>query len=191
MVPLTLAIITDGNSTPAWDKLRGIVEKLLPVPTGDKGLTELQNLPPDLILLPAWLPHRRRLSMKILLWGKAPLVWLVKDFQEGQEETIAEALELGIAGIIATTDSIQRIRWVLETAHRTFNKEQGLRKEIKEVREALETRKLVDRAKAALVETWGITEGEAYRRMQQQAMNSRRTLRAVAESILEASGLIV
>jgi len=191
VVPLTLAVISEGNSTPAWDKLRRVVERLLPVAAGDKGLKELQQFPPDLILLPAWLPHRRRLSMKILLWGKAPLLWLVEDFQEEGEETIAEALELGIASILAMTDSAQRIRWVLETAHRAFKTEQALRKEIKEAREALETRKIIDRAKAALVEAWGITEGEAYRRMQQQAMNSRRTLREVAESVLEASGLIV
>jgi response regulator NasT len=52
--------------------------------------------------------------------------------------------------------------------------------------ERLEARKLVDRAKGILMEEHKITEAEAYRRIQLQSMNLRKTMREVAEAIIMA-----
>jgi len=54
------------------------------------------------------------------------------------------------------------------------------------VQEELETRKLVERAKDILMRNNGVTGEEAYRRMQRKSMNTRKSMREVAEAIILA-----
>jgi len=54
------------------------------------------------------------------------------------------------------------------------------------IQEELEARKLVERAKEALMARKGLSAAEAFRRMQKQNMNTRRSMREIAEAILLA-----
>jgi response regulator NasT len=58
--------------------------------------------------------------------------------------------------------------------------------EVARLRETVATRKAVERAKGILMETLQITEADAYRRIQQQSMNRRVSLRQIAEAIITA-----
>ncbi len=58
--------------------------------------------------------------------------------------------------------------------------------ELAKARSTLETRKLVEKAKGILMDSLGIKEAEAYKKMQQQSMNKRVTLKHVAEAIITA-----
>ena len=55
-------------------------------------------------------------------------------------------------------------------------------------REALETRKFVDRAKGILMDSQGLSEAEAFRRIQKMSMNTRKPMKDVAEAIILARG---
>ena len=59
--------------------------------------------------------------------------------------------------------------------------------EAQESQEALQTRKLVDRAKSILEKQGGLKEEEAYRRLQQQSMRTRRSMREIAEAVILSS----
>ena len=64
-------------------------------------------------------------------------------------------------------------------------------KEVDTLKEALETRKIVDRAKGILMSRDNLTEQEAFRRIQKMSMNTRRRMRDIAEAIIltyQASG---
>ncbi len=61
--------------------------------------------------------------------------------------------------------------------------------QIQESKEALITRKLIDRAKSTLQQQANLSEDEAYKRMQQQSMRTRRSMREIAEAIILASDL--
>lgn len=56
--------------------------------------------------------------------------------------------------------------------------------EVRESQEALQTRKLVDRAKAILQKQASLPEHEAYRRLQEQSMRSRKSMREIAEAVI-------
>lgn len=58
-----------------------------------------------------------------------------------------------------------------------------------EMQEALEVRKLVERAKGLLMQTKGITEDQALRLIQRQSMNTRKSMREIAEAVILASGI--
>ena len=57
------------------------------------------------------------------------------------------------------------------------------------LKEALEMRKLIARAKGILMERKKVSESEAYRRIQKESMNTRKTLKEVAEAIILAQKL--
>jgi AmiR/NasT family two-component response regulator len=58
-----------------------------------------------------------------------------------------------------------------------------------EMQEALEVRKLVERAKGLLMRSKQISEEDAFRIMQRQSMDTRRSMREIAEAILLAGDL--
>ncbi len=58
---------------------------------------------------------------------------------------------------------------------------------VQESQEALLTRKLVDRAKAILQKQAGLAEDEAYKRLQQQSMRTRKSMREIAEAVILSS----
>jgi len=57
------------------------------------------------------------------------------------------------------------------------------------IQEELESRKLVERAKDILMKESGLSGEEAYRKIQKQSMNTRRTMREIAEAIILARDL--
>lgn len=61
-----------------------------------------------------------------------------------------------------------------------------MEKQIGDLEDALETRKFVDRAKGILMDSQGLTESEAFRRIQKMSMNTRKSMKEVAEAIILA-----
>jgi len=60
---------------------------------------------------------------------------------------------------------------------------------VQETQEALQTRKLVERAKSLLQKQANLSEEEAYKRLQQQSMKTRRSMREIAEAVILSSEL--
>ena len=60
---------------------------------------------------------------------------------------------------------------------------------IQESQEALQTRKLIERAKSILQRQAGLSEDEAYKRLQQQSMKTRKSMREIAEAVILSSEL--
>ena len=61
---------------------------------------------------------------------------------------------------------------------------EALRRENEELRRRLESRKVIERAKGLLIQRLGLSEPEAYRRIQKTAMDSRRPMAEVAQAVL-------
>jgi two-component system, response regulator PdtaR len=74
----------------------------------------------------------------------------------------------------------------IEVARSRYEQNTALNNEVQTLTDRLEARKLVDRAKGILMEEHKITEAEAYRRIQLQSMNLRKTMKEVAEAIIMA-----
>ncbi len=62
-----------------------------------------------------------------------------------------------------------------------------LDQEILAAKEALETRKVVERAKGVLMRELGVSEEEAYKKIHKKSMDLRKSMREVAEAIIVAS----
>ncbi len=76
-----------------------------------------------------------------------------------------------------------------KAAVKRFRERVATEKEAEHLREALEARKLVDRAKAYLMNSKGMTEEQAFKTIHFGARNSSRTMREVAIEVLQQAGI--
>ena len=73
---------------------------------------------------------------------------------------------------------------------RRFRQIQSQHKEIEDLKETLETRKLIERAKGILMDRHHMSEEEAFKRIHFQARNQNKKMREIAQSIITAADLI-
>ena len=106
--------------------------------------------------------------------------------EKAEPEQIEAALAAGVAAYVVEGMAPARVRPVMEVAIRRFRAHQALREELAEARRGLEERRLVDRAKVALMERHRMTEPEAYKRLRRMAMDRGLRIAVVAATVLEA-----
>lgn len=104
--------------------------------------------------------------------------------EKAEPEQIEAALEAGVAAYVVEGMAPSRVRPVIEVAIRRFRAHQALRQELAAAKQDLEERRLVDRAKAVLMQTHKLTEPEAYRRLRRMAMDRGQRLAAIASEVL-------
>ena len=71
----------------------------------------------------------------------------------------------------------------IDLAVHQFVELSSLREEVVKLKDALESRKVIERAKGILMQR-GLDEPQAFRRLQKLAMDKRKSLRQVAEAVL-------
>jgi len=103
-----------------------------------------------------------------------------------QRDLVVRAREAGVVGYLVKPFREADLAPAIEVALARFNEFRTVEKQVGDLQEALETRKFVDRAKGILMDTQGLTEAEAFRRIQKMSMNTRKPMKEVAEAIILA-----
>ena len=105
------------------------------------------------------------------------------------QKFIDGARDAGVMGYLIKPYGDNQLAPAIEVALARYNEFLGLQKELGDTKEALITRKIVERAKGVLMDTAGLKEAEAFHRIQRLSMNSRKSMREVAEAILLTHGI--
>ena len=105
------------------------------------------------------------------------------------KELVDRAKSAGVFAYLVKPFKPSDLPPAIEVARSRFEQNQQLNKEVDSLQERLEARKLIDRAKGILMDEHNLGEAEAYRRIQQQSMNLRKTMREVAEAIILAKSI--
>jgi len=103
-----------------------------------------------------------------------------------QQDLIERAKEAGVVGYLVKPFRESNLAPAIQITLARFEEFQALQKEVDSLTEALETRKVVDRAKGILMDTQGLTEHDAFRRIQKMSMNTRRPMKEIAEAVILA-----
>src|SRR5579862_17061 len=104
-------------------------------------------------------------------------------------ELVDRAKDAGVFAYLVKPFKPSDLPPAIEVARSRFEQNATLNTEIKSLSERLEARKAIDRAKGILMQEQGLTESEAYRRIQLQSMNLRKTMKDVAEAIILAKSI--
>ena len=87
-------------------------------------------------------------------------------------------------------DGPARIRPILDVAMARFEHEQGLRRDLAEAKGELRDRKVIERAKAMLMQRQDLSEAQAYDKLRKAAMNKGLRMAEVAQRLLDAADLL-
>lgn len=101
--------------------------------------------------------------------------------------TVAKAQGAGVHHYLMKPFQAEQLKITIDLAVHQFIELSNLHDQIAELKETLETRKLVERAKGLLT-SQGMKESDAHRKIQKLAMDKRKSLREVAEAILLMEG---
>lgn len=145
---------------------------------------------PDLALLDIVMPDMDGIeaARRINAAQPIPIVLL----SAHSEETLARrADEAGVFAYLVKPVTAQDLRPALLLASSRYQEFQVLRQEVADLCQALETRKLVERAKGILMRRLHLTEEEAFRRLQKRSQDENRKLRDVAEAVITADEMFL
>ena len=185
----TRVIIADDESIVRMD-LREMLGNLGYLVIGDVGdgqsaVNLARELKPDVILMDIKMPNMDGIEAAKILTEEqiAPVVLLTA---YGQKELVDRAKEAGVVGYLVKPFREADLLPAIEVALTRFNEFKAVRQEVEDLQNALETRKLVERAKGILMDTQGMDENEAFRKIQKMSMNTRKPMKEVAEAIILA-----
>jgi response regulator NasT len=152
---------------------------------GLSAVTLGRELRPDLVIMDIKMPELDGIAAAQALNEEhvAPVLLLTA---YSDREFVDRAADAGVMSYLVKPFAEAELEPAIVLALRRWSELEAMRQERDQTRETLETRKLVDRAKGVLMDSQNLKEAEAFRRIQRLSMNSRKSMREVAEAILLA-----
>ena len=149
----------------------------------------LAQIGPDMIIVDAESRARDTLEHVVVATrgARRPIVMFTED---NDTSNVQHAIASGVTAYVVAGLAADRVKPVLEVALARFQHEESLRRELATVRSELSGRKSIDRAKAVLMRTQGISEDEAYARLRKSAMDKGLKLAEVAQRVVELADLL-
>ncbi len=151
---------------------------------GQEAVDLAEKLRPDLVIMDVKMPRRDGIDAAAEIAGKriAPILILTAF---SQRDLVEKARDAGAMAYLVKPFSITDLIPAIEVAVCRFEEALGLEKEVANLSDRLETRKLIERAKGILQSKQGMTEPEAFTWIQRAAMDRRTTMKHVAEVVVE------
>jgi two-component system, response regulator PdtaR len=152
---------------------------------GVKAIEAARTLQPDLVILDIKMPNMDGVEAARTMSDEsiAPVLFLTA---YSDTDLVARAKEAGVFAYLVKPFKEADLLPAIEIAMSRWSELQELNKQARDLEDKLETRKSVDRAKGILMDQYGLKEQEAFRRIQVQSMNTRKTMREIAEAIIIA-----
>ncbi|NJN65968.1 MAG: response regulator [Chloroflexaceae bacterium] len=145
-----------------------------------------RELRPDLVLMDIKMPKLDGIqAARILTQEKIAPVLLITAFSD--RDLVERAKEAGVVNYIVKPFRDAELLPAIEIALARYQEFLEMESEISDLKETLDTRKVVERAKGILMDTQGLKEAEAFRKIQQLSMNTRKPMKEIAQAILLAS----
>ncbi len=155
------------------------------VADGRSAVSQARELRPDVVIMDVKMPDMDGIeAAKILTEERIAPVVLLSAYS--QRELVQRAREAGVVAYLVKPYREDELTPAIEVALARFSEFQDLQKQVTDLKDALETRKLVDRAKGILMDKQGLTEAEAFRKIQKMSMDNRKAMKDVAEAIILA-----
>jgi len=151
---------------------------------GDAAIKLAEQLKPDLVIMDVKMPGLDGISAaeRITASQLAPVIILTAF---SQRDLVQRASEAGAMAYLIKPFTKADLVPAIEVAASRFAEIAALNSEAASLRERLEVRKILDRAKGKLQDGQGMTEAQAFRWIQKSSMDRRLTMRAVAEEVLD------
>jgi response regulator NasT len=186
----TRIIIADDETIQRMD-LKDVLTKqgYLVIGEAGDGLSAVnlaRELRPDLVIMDIRMPDMDGIvAAETLAQEKIAPVLLLTAFSD--QPLVERAKEAGVMNYIVKPLRESEVAPAVEVALARYQEIRALEEKAGSLAEQLEARKIIERAKGLLMEKQGLTEKEAFQKIQRASMNTRKSMREVAEAILLAN----
>lgn len=153
---------------------------------GVKAVEMTRRLKPDLVIMDIKMPEMDGIAAAKMISNDrlAPVLLLTA---YSQKEIVEKAKDSGVLAYLVKPVKESNLFPAMKIALSRFQEFMDLEKELQDLKNSLETRKILDRAKGILMDAYNLTEQEAFRRIQQYSMSRRKSIKEVAEAIIDAA----
>jgi AmiR/NasT family two-component response regulator len=156
---------------------------------GEEAVALAERLKPDAILMDIRMPKLDGIAAtERIMHARPTAIVIVTAYSE--RELVDAALNAGASGYLVKPVSDEQIEPALRVALNRFAELRELQGEVSDLKEALEARKLVERAKGILMRRFELSEEEAHRRLQKMSRDRAQSLKKTAEQVLAAAELL-
>ena len=176
------AIIQDGLREAGHADVRWLSD------TGNL-LKQIAEIDPDIIVIDLESPNRDVLEQmfQVSRSVRRPIAMFVDRSDTASTEA---AIDAGVSAYVVDGLRKERVKPILDMTIRRFNAFNRLREELDRTKQALEDRKVIDKAKGILMKTHNLTEEDAYALLRKTAMNESRRVAEIAAALVVASKLL-
>jgi response regulator NasT len=153
--------------------------------SGKQLVEQCQALKPDLVITDIKMPDMDGIAAAeaVTREREVPVI-LVSGHHEA--ELLQRAMADHIMAYLVKPVKPADVEVAIPLAMNRFEQYQAVRREARDLRQALEDRKVIERAKGAVMKRVGVNEEEAFRRLRKTASDQNRKLVDVSQSILKA-----
>ena len=155
---------------------------------GARAVELARETKPDICILDIKMPEMDGIDAAkvISTEGIAPVLLLTA---YSQKDLVERAREAGVFAYLVKPFKEADLMPAIDIAIARYEEFVEIEKEVSDLENKLETRKAVDRAKGILMDQYGLKEQDAFRRIQVQSMNTRKSMREIAEAIIIANAV--
>lgn len=155
---------------------------------GAEAVSAVQEHQPDIVFMDIRMPNKDGIEaakeIQASLKKRVPIIMLTA---YSQPELYEEASKAGVFAYLTKPLRKADLAPAIEVAMARALEMHQLHDEISNLNHKLEIRKLVEKAKGALMKKYDLDEPTAYRRIQKAAMDQRSGIKEVAEAILNSA----
>ena len=156
---------------------------------GQSAVNLARELRPDLVIMDIRMPELDGIEAARTLTGEdiAPVLLLTA---YSEPDLVQRAMQAGVIGYLVKPFREAQLGPAIDVTLGRFREFQQVRKELGDMKEALEARKIIDKAKGLLMEKYSLSEADAFRRIQKRSMDTRKSMREIAEAVLLSNELV-
>lgn len=151
---------------------------------GEEAVERAREHRPDLVIMDVKMPRLDGIAAASIIASEriAPVVMLTAF---SQRDLVERARDAGAMAYLVKPFTATDLVPAIEMAASRFAEITALEHEVDDLNERLATRKVIDRAKAHLQTSLGLSESDAFGWIQRTAMDLRMSMRQVADKVLE------
>jgi response regulator NasT len=152
-------------------------------------LQAIYDMDPDVVVISLENPSRDTLEQLFQMSRavKRPIAMFV---DKSDRAAITAAIDAGVSAYVVGGLQKDRVQSILDVCISRFNAMARMEEELERAKSALEERKVIDRAKGILMRAKGLGEEDAYRLLRKTAMNEKKKIAEIAQSVVTAAELL-
>lgn len=157
--------------------------------TGKEAVSLYDEFKPNLVIMDIKMPEMDGIEAAKIITGRMPVpIILITGHSSGP--LVDRAIESGVFAYIVKPITKKDLLPAIKLAFARFNEFKALKTEVGNLKDTIETRKILERAKGILMKRLSISEDDAFKLLQAQSQKENKKLRDIAETVITASKLI-